>query len=307
VKRALVLISGGAGRGKSADRRTAVGAEIEAQLAKRGLAADTPQTASADEAAALLRDAAAAGYELAVVAGGDGSVRLAVDALAGTELPLGIVPLGTGNLLAATLGIARDPMVAAVRLVSAKPQRIDTGLLTAEGRREGFAVSAGLGFDARLMAATDPRAKARFGVLAYFIQAARLIAALPVAQTEIVVDGRSHQLSTVAVMVANCGQLVPGLLGPRAPLDPFDGKLDVIAIKSHPVPALAHIRATASALDSLLRGGPGMGGESLRLQGSEVEVRSEPAEPIQVDGDLLPLEGGEFRAKVRPRSLTVLV
>ena len=74
-------------------------------------------------------------------------------------------------------------------------------------------------------------AKARFGVLAYFATVLRLVASLPVAQTEIVVDGTAFEMPTVAVLVANCGQIVPGLLGPRVTLDPSDGVLDVIAIR----------------------------------------------------------------------------
>ena len=146
-------------------------------------------------------------------------------------MPLAIVPLGTGNLLAATLGIPRNPMAAAERLATASPVTIDTGLLNCWMSRERFAVAAGLGFDARVMSATSSAAKARFGVLAYFATVLRLVASLPVAQTEIVVDGRTFEMPTVAVLVANCGQIVPGLLGPRVTLDPSDGVLDVIAIR----------------------------------------------------------------------------
>ena len=82
---ALVLISPAAGRGGNAARRDRLAVAITAALKERGLTADFPSTSSADEAARLLRTAKASGYELAVMAGGDGTVRLGVNALAGGE------------------------------------------------------------------------------------------------------------------------------------------------------------------------------------------------------------------------------
>src|SRR6185295_11411361 len=146
---ALVHISPAARGGGHTSRRDRLAAEIEAALVKRGVRAELAAPGSAEEAAALLRAAPADGYDLAVVAGGDGTVRLAVGSLAGSELPLGIVPLGTGNLLAATLGIPRDPSAAAARLATATTTTIDTGVLKSDGVTEAFAVAAGAGFDAR--------------------------------------------------------------------------------------------------------------------------------------------------------------
>jgi diacylglycerol kinase (ATP) len=304
--RALVYISPaarGGGHGAKHDRLVAA---IEDALDGRGLTADVRSANSAEEAAALLREAPAAGYDLAVVAGGDGTVRLAVHSLAATSLPLAIVPLGTGNLLAATLGIPRDPFAAADRLTKAEAVTIDTGVLVADETRETFAVAAGAGLDARVMSATSPNLKSRFGVLAYFSTALRMLPSLPSSDTEIVVDGKTFHLQTVAVLVANSGQLVPGLIGPRSPLDPTDGLLDVVAIRSGNFPGGLQTTAS-SAFDSLLRPEPGIGGASLRQRGRVISVRTEPAEPIQVDGDILPVTSGALTATVKPGSLTVLV
>jgi len=302
---ALVVISPAASRGGNLALRDRLIRAISASLRERGFTAEFPAAGSATEAASLLRTAAANDYELAVVAGGDGSVRLGVHALADGAVPLGIVPLGTGNLLAATLGIPREPLRAAKRLATASPVTIDTGLFQADRVKERFAVAAGVGFDARVMSATTAAAKARFGVLAYFATTARLVASLPVAQAEIVVDGRTYALPTVAVLVANCGQIVPGLLGPRAILDPSDGLLDVIAIRGGPWLTKLPV-AARSALHSLLRNDTAEGGHSLRLRGETISVRTEPPEPIELDGDLLPESSGAFSAQVRPRSLTIL-
>jgi diacylglycerol kinase family enzyme len=221
-------------------------------------------------------------------------------------MPLAIVPLGTGNLLAATLGISRDPLKAVARLAVAQPVTIDTGLLTTAGVSESFAVAAGLGFDARLMAQTSAALKARLGVMAYFATALRMLPSLPAARTELTVDGRHYELSAVVVLVANCGQILPGYVGPRAPLDPTDGLLDVVVIRGATFPT-GIVVAGRSALDALLRGEMGTGGASLRLRGADIHVTTDPPEPIQVDGDPLPISTGTFRAQVRPNSLTVLV
>jgi diacylglycerol kinase family enzyme len=272
----------------------------------RSLEAEFPEPGTLDETIALIAGAAESGYEMVVVAGGDGTVRLGVGILAGSEMPLGIVPLGTGNLLAATLGIPREPFTAASHLANARPFVIDTGVLDSEGVHEAFAVAAGAGFDARVMSATGRAAKSRFGVLAYFGTVIRLLPILPVAATTIDVDGRIYDVSTVAVLVANCGQIIPGRLGPRSPLDPTDGLLDVVAISGGPMPTGLHT-AAMSALDSLLRTQLGEAGASLRLRGREISVTTDPPEPMQVDGDLLEHKSGAFRASIRPKSLTVLV
>jgi len=306
VSRALVLISPAASRGHDPTRRERLAAAIDAGLAARGLTSVHAITATVDEAIAVLESAPQDGYELVVTAGGDGSVRLAANSLAGTLMPLAIVPLGTGNLLAATLGVSRDPFAAAARLAHAQPMTIDTGLLETGDLRERFTVAAGVGFDARVMRATDPASKKRFGVLAYFATVLRMLPSLPVVETQIVVDGRTYELSTVAVLVANCGQIVPGLLGPRVTLDPTDGVLDVVAIRGE-ASVLGLRIAARSALDSLLRSDHGHGGASFRVRGERVTVKTSPAEPIQVDGDLLSIETGEFRAVVQPSSLTLVV
>jgi diacylglycerol kinase (ATP) len=304
--RALVVMSPAAGPAGGGSRRQRIQIAIENALAKRGLTAEFPATGSAEESASLLRHASAAGYDVAVVAGGDGTVRLAVNALAMTRLPMGIVPLGTGNLLAASLGIPRDPVVAAARLAKAQPFTIDTGRVIAGDVDESFAVAVGAGFDARVMSSTGHAFKARFGVMAYFATVLRLLPSLPAANTQIVVDGRTFEMPTVAVLVANCGQIIPGLLGPRAPLDPTDGLLDVIAIRGGSFPT-ALPRAAGSALDSLFRSEMGFGGQSLRQRGSRITVATEPPEPIQADGDTLAVATGSFVASAQPASLSVLV
>jgi diacylglycerol kinase family enzyme len=103
------------------------------------------------------------GAELVLVWGGDGMVQRCSDAVAGTGTPIGILPAGTANLLAGNLGIPRD-LPDAVKIALHGPhRRIDLGRLN----KEHFAVMAGVGFDAAMIADADRDLKDRFGRLAY--------------------------------------------------------------------------------------------------------------------------------------------
>ena len=113
--------------------------------------------------------------DVVVTVGGDGSVLQVVQELAETEVALGIVPMGTGNLLAGNLGIPHHLDRAVDVVVSGGRRRIDLGRLTigSEGEHEMFTVACGVGFDAEVMKATGKRQKLRWGKLAYLASAIR--------------------------------------------------------------------------------------------------------------------------------------
>ncbi len=102
------------------------------------------------------------------------------------------------------------------------------------GRREpvvtSFVVACGTGFDARLIEATSREAKRRYGVAAYFIAASRLLGHLAPQPTVLTVDGVRSELESVVVLVANCGEAIPGRLRPRLPIEPDDGLLHVFVL-----------------------------------------------------------------------------
>jgi YegS/Rv2252/BmrU family lipid kinase len=105
-----------------------------------------------------------------LVAGGDGTVNEVVNGLAGAMRPpaVGVLPLGTANVLARDLGLPLDPAAAATALADGSTRPIRLGLVN--GRR--FVMMAGVGFDARVVAAVRPEAKRRLGRLAYALAAA---------------------------------------------------------------------------------------------------------------------------------------
>ena len=269
--------------------------------------------------AAAVAAASDAGAPLVVVVGGDGTVRGAARVLAGSDVPLGVVAAGTGNLLAAALGIPRALGRAAAVLATLSPRTIDIGAVTvhtgavavptgdhpasSDDPGERFTVACGAGFDAAVMAATSQDAKRRLGIGAYFAAAARLIGDLHAIHFRIEVDGVELETDGVAALVANCGDLVPGVLRPRIPLDPADGLLELLVVRAGG--PLGGIRATFELLAARGSIEPGVpSGRSLRVRGRRISVMPEPPVALQVDGD--PYPAGWFSATVMPGALRIL-
>jgi len=184
------------------------------------------------QARQALRD----GATVIVVAGGDGSVRHVVEALRGADVAVGIVPLGTGNVLARNLGIQLGNLPRLVKnALLGQDHLIDVGLARMDfgddrGKVEHiYTVMAGIGLDAKIMMNTDHRLKRRIGWIAYIDGGLK---SLPVVfeRMEVSVNGRPRRAIKVhSLIIGNCGFL-PGniTLMPDAKLD--DGILDVAAV-----------------------------------------------------------------------------
>jgi YegS/Rv2252/BmrU family lipid kinase len=254
-------------------------------------------TDKADAGTAAARDAAANGSELVIAAGGDGTVRGCAEGLAGTDVPLGIVPLGTGNLLARTLGIPAHPRTALATAFDAKhptaDRRID--LATADGAL--FAAMAGIGLDAAVVAAT--RLKHRLGWLAYAMSGAAHLAVPPASFTIRLDDREPITRSARSVVVGNCGLLPGGFtLLPHARAD--DGLLDVGILAPHGTAdwinvaarVLTHNRCQDRRLE--------------RFQARKVEIVAQGTLPREIDGEVIS-EGQTLTVAVRPGALTVRV
>jgi diacylglycerol kinase family enzyme len=176
--------------------------------------------------------ALAAGADVVLACGGDGTVRHVAQVLAGSGIPMGLLPTGTANLLARNLAMEiHDPVKAARIALSGDNRAIDVGRIRIDDQDEEqvFLVMAGVGFDAAIMAGAPPELKTRLGSLAYFVSGFRALIA-PRAGITLVVDGRLEPSRLVrTVVVGNCGKLLAGLvLLPAARLD--DGLLDVVSI-----------------------------------------------------------------------------
>ncbi|KAA9106345.1 diacylglycerol/lipid kinase family protein [Microbacterium rhizomatis] len=200
------------------------------------------ETSADDAGQAVAKRAIDAGAQLLVVAGGDGTVRAVAERLAddGSNVDLGIVPLGTGNLLARNLGVPLNDIAAAfARALTGDPLSIDVGWvdvqLEAATERHAFVVMVGFGIDAQMIAETDDDLKAKAGWLAYVESLGRALDASDIVPFHIVKDdepGSDEEGHTL--LIANCGMLQGGItLLPDA--DPSDGELDYLLLSAEGV------------------------------------------------------------------------
>ena len=242
---------------------------------------------------------------LVVAIGGDGTVRHAASILAGRSIPLAVVPAGTGNVLAASLGI-RGLRSAMDAIHAGAPRTIDLGM--AEWGRHGvdqpdgrklFAVAAGVGLDARIMAAAHDEWKQRMRFGAYVGATLRELTRLRPALFTITADGDRIESYGHLVLVANAGEIIPGLLGPREPIDPGDGRLDLLVVGGRGL--AAGLRSTA---ELLLRTGT-LDGTAVRRTVREVRIEADPPQPVETDGD--PHPPGWLTARVVPAAIALLV
>lgn len=253
-----------------------------------------------DGALAALREAAGRPY--VVVVGGDGTVQEAASALAGTDTQLAIVPGGTGNVLAGSLRI-RGIDAALGLLRDGAPRRLDLGQARWSGaddvvHERVFTVACGMGFDARIMAAAEHEWKRRLRFGAYVGAAVRELTRLEPAHYTIQADDRTIELDGLVVLVGNCGDLIPGRLGAREPLDPTDGHLDLIVVGGRNV-----VDGLTGAVDLLVRKGE-QDGKVVRRAVHRVRIEADPPQPLQTDGDHHP--PGWLEATVMPGALSVI-
>jgi diacylglycerol kinase family enzyme len=253
--------------------------------------------------------AAAGGVGLIVAVGGDGTVREAAGAIAGTASELAIVPAGTGNLLATTLGIPRGSRAAMSTIRSGSIRAVDLGRArwgsgaAADSGESAFVVACGAGLDARFVDGATKDAKRRFGIGAYLGAALAQVGDLRPRPTRLVLDGEAVETESIVVLIANAGELIPGVLGPRLPVRPDDGWLHVFVLRGGVVGSLV------GALELLVGEAPGrtMTGSGLRRLVREVtvDVDVDPPEPIQVDGDRV--GAGSLSATIEPTAVRIVV
>jgi YegS/Rv2252/BmrU family lipid kinase len=233
------------------------------------------ETTVEDPGAGAARDALAAGVDLVVICGGDGTVTECLGALAGSGVPVGIVPCGTGNLLARNLGLPLDAAGALDVAFTGRDRPIDLGMLDAEP----FAVMAGIGFDAAMLADTDELLKSRLGWPAYVVGALRHLRD-PRFRVELLpADGPTVSRRSVGVLVGNVGRLQGNLpLMPDA--EPDDGVLDVLVMA--PRGWMGWVRLAVAVL-TRRREGPTF--ERLRVR--EVEIVADRPVACERDGEVV--------------------
>ncbi|MBY8871287.1 diacylglycerol kinase [Micromonospora sp. PLK6-60] len=252
------------------------------------------ETTVEDPGRGQTEEAVRAGAEVVFACGGDGTVMACVTALAGTDTALAVLPQGTGNLLAANLGLSNDLAAGLQVAVERGMRRLDVGVVD----DQCFAVMAGMGFDAQMLDSTSETTKKRIGWPAYVVGAAKHLRDRPM-RVSIRIDGEPPvRRRARSVLVANVGRLQGGVRL-LTDAEPDDGWLDVAVLTPRRV---RHWLRMGWALVRRRGSVPGM--EVFRAR--KVEIASNRAQPRQLDGDLIE-PGRSLRAEIRPQSLWLCV
>jgi diacylglycerol kinase (ATP) len=274
---------------------------IGGAFAERSAPFDLVTTEYAGHASVLAREAATLGYRAVAVCGGDGTLAEAATGLAGSAVPLAIIPRGTGNQVAQNLGIPLALRHAIDVAVHGRPVGIDLG--STGGR--AFMLVAGAGFDADVMRTATRSLKERWGFGAYIYAAVKESLSAAPCRFHITADGREIDVEAVSVMVANVGELFARWLPLRMPLAerPMsawnDGLFDVVIIaprNPHDVAALFW-----QAAKRRLNGSDRV----VHFQAREITIHADPPIAVQIDGD--PSGSTPISMSVMPEAMRVIV
>lgn len=285
TRRALLLLNGRAGAG------TAPAAELVDVLKAGGLAVTAPAIARREEVTDAIR-AHAGEVDLVVVGGGDGTVNATAPGIVATGLPLGILPLGTANDLARTLGLPTDPAAAARVILEGHTRSIDLG----EVNGHLYFNVASVGFSARLARRLTREAKQRWGVLGYSVVGARLFSEGRPFLAHLEHDGAAETVRTVQVSVGN-GRFYGGGLRVDAAAQPDDGLLHVYSLE------VPHVGYVIPMLPSLRRGTHGRWKRVRAFESTELVLRTRRRHEVNADGELVTTTPARFR--IRPAAATV--
>ena len=298
--------------GRASARRKAAIEQAVAVFRHAGVAAQAFETKAAGEATRHAREAVESGFDTVLACGGDGTVHETVQSLVGSDVALGVIPLGTANALAANLGLLGAPAKVARKLLDATPQRISVGRihyqdLAGNSSSRYFVVAAGIGPDALVMARMDAGLKRRLGYTLYIIECFRTWATFSYPLFEAALPANSHGdaravhvSQLLAVRVRNFGGAL-GKLAPGASLS--NGNLSLLAFKTQS--RLHYLRFLLSATI----GRHNFKGPVELLETPCIDCRT-PAgasEPTLVEADGEILGSLPVRLEIVPQSLTVLV
>jgi YegS/Rv2252/BmrU family lipid kinase len=282
-------ISGGA-------RRDAARARAQVALAvvdQHGDPAEVFVTEGVGHARELAKAAVGRGARLVMAWGGDGTINEVASALAFDEIPLGIIPAGSGNGLARELGVDRRPERAIANALAAEPRPMDLGEV--DGRL--FANTAGIGFDAHI--ASRFAVSTRRGFLGYAGITARALVSYAPATYRITTETESVEVCAVLVTVANSAQFGNGaLIAPGAKVD--DGVLDLVVFEERS--RVATVCKVPRLFNGTVRRARGCTIRQIR----RVTIEAEHPMTFHVDGE--PVSGGSrLVVRVHPGALMIAV
>jgi len=290
---AIVNPVSGSGMDPTVARRRV--AMIDDELKCRGLSAAIHLTQRSGHARELASAAVADRADLVIVCGGDGSVNEVGGGLAGTATALGLIPAGSGNGLAAALGVPRDPRAAIATALGERTMAIDVGMLA---ERPFFNI-AGIGFDAHIARLFNQRSRGRRGRLPYVVLGVREGCRYAGLEYTLTLDGESRSSRALLIAFANGREYGMGMtIAPGARLD--DGLLEACVVEDRPV--LARFRDARHLVFGSIGRAPAMVMRPVRTATVETDGEIE----FHVDGEP-GVAQGRLDVTIRPGVLIVKV
>ena len=250
---------------------------VREAFARAGVSCDEALTERPGHAAVIATERGA-DFDAVFTLGGDGTAMEVVGALTGGAIPVGILPGGTGNLIARALGTPPQVGRAVAALLGGVVREIDLGRLD-DGRH--FAFAAGIGIDATMVAATTARAKRLYGVSAYVRTGVQASLAPQRFTLRATVDGVPHTFEAAAALVANFGAVLRGLLTLGPAISPDDGMLDLCVFS--PADASDAVRLGWRIVRRDFAPDPAMH----FLKGRTFHLETDPPRAAQADGELI--------------------
>jgi YegS/Rv2252/BmrU family lipid kinase len=275
-KHAFVVFNPVAGTGDADEVRNA----LEHMLSEVGWTYTIHKTRSDEEIAEVVRGALDESYDLFLASGGDGTVSGVAGALVGTDMPVGVVPTGTGNAMARELGLPLDVEQACAIITGDPASRYIDALRV--GDRYAF-LNLTIGLSAQAILDTDRNEKQSLGILAYLLEGSRNLAEVQPAHFEVIVDDETYDLEATDVVVANSGS-IGGLsdfrLDPEIRFD--DGHADVCFVRASRTEDV--LQLLWDTLRDQQEGDPHL--DCVPVYES-VEITADRALPVQADGESL--------------------
>ena len=288
--RVAVVFNPATGGGDAAGRKRDTRRALEAA----GLEVLWLETTPEDPGQGQTAKAVAEGVDLVMAQGGDGTVMACVTGLAGTEVPLAVLPGGTGNLLATNFDVPADLEGAVEVGLDGDRVRLDVAAMD----EDRFVVMGGIGFDAAMLRDADPKLKEHLGAVAYVLSGFKHLRRRAT-RFRLRLDDRRIDRTGQGVLVGNLGRLQGGL--PVMPdARPDDGLLDVAVLQTRTV---ADWLALAVRVLLRRRKDP-----QLELfQARRVEIGCDRPQPVERDGDPLDTPRDHLVIEVVPKALTLCV
>lgn len=269
----------------AAGKNEAVLSTLSDVLAPMGVEWEACVTTGEGDAERFALKACDDGADLVLAYGGDGTVSAVASSLAGSSTPLGILPGGTGNVIAQELGIPIDLQAAIEFAVAEDSRAIPIDCLRIKQRRSLLRV--GIGADARMIFGAPREAKDRLGWLAYLTSALAQIREPSMAHYRLELDGALVEMEALTVIFANIGRMGRGGMRLAEDVDPADGVMDVFAIRDADAASVVAVGATLLGISAPMDWLEQQEQAPLyRWQAKRATVHAEPAQKVHGDGEV---------------------